>query len=64
MFYGWKVERRRMSDEDNIDLGLFEQIDEALEEREQGGDRRKKNLGVDLTDGTDRRKGDRRTTDK
>ena len=31
-----------MSDEDNIDLALFEQLDEALEEREQGGDRRKK----------------------
>ena len=53
-----------MSDEDKIDLGLFEQLDEALEEREQGGDRRKKNLGVDLTDGTDRRKGDRRAAEK
>ena len=53
-----------MSDEDKIDLGLFEQLDEALEEREPGGDRRKKNLGLDLTDGTDRRKGDRRTAEK
>ena len=53
-----------MSDEDNIDLGLFEQLDEALEEREQGGDRRKKNIGIDLTDGTDRRKGDRRAIEK
>ncbi len=53
-----------MGDEDNIDLGLFEQLDEALEEREQGGDRRKKNIGIDLTDGTDRRKGDRRATEK
>ena len=53
-----------MSDKDNTDLGLFEQLDEALEEREQGGDRRKKNIGIDLTDGTDRRKGDRRTNEK
>ena len=53
-----------MSDEDNIDLGLFEQLDEALEEREQGGDRRKKNIGIELPDGTDRRKGDRRAIEK
>lgn len=49
---------------DNIDLSLFEQLDEALEEREQDGDRRKKNLGIDLTDGTDRRKGNRRLDKK
>tara|TARA_B100000767_G_C19771385_1_gene540229 strand:- start:1293 stop:1454 length:162 start_codon:yes stop_codon:yes gene_type:complete len=53
-----------MSDEDNEDLGLFEQLDEALEEREQSGDRRKKNLGIDLNDGTDRRKSDRRLNKK
>ena len=53
-----------MSDDDNIDLGLFEQLDEALDEREQGGDRRKKNKGIDMTDGTERRKGDRRAIEK
>tara|TARA_B100000768_G_C11112745_1_gene304016 strand:+ start:86 stop:262 length:177 start_codon:yes stop_codon:yes gene_type:complete len=58
------VESGTMSDEDNEDLGLFEQLDEALEEREQSGDRRKKNLGIDLNDGTDRRKSDRRLNKK
>lgn len=48
-----------MGDEDKLDVNLFEQLDEALEERE-GSDRRKKNLGADDTIGADRRKGDRR----
>ena len=45
--------------EENIDLGLFEQIDEALEER-QSGDRRKEDRGVDAATGKNRRKLDRR----
>lgn len=48
-----------MGDEDKLDVNLFEQLDEALEERE-GSDRRKKNLGAAETIGEDRRKGDRR----
>ena len=49
-----------MCEESDLDLGLFEQLDEALEERQQGGDRRKNNLGKDSEKGTDRRKADRR----
>ena len=49
-----------MYEESDLDLGLFEQLDEALEERQQGGDRRKNNLGKDSEKGTDRRKADRR----
>ena len=45
--------------EKDIYSNLYEQLDEALEERQ--GDRRKKNLGAELETGTDRRKGDRRT---
>ena len=44
---------------DKIDLDLFEQMDEALEER-QSSDRRKKNLGAEQASGKDRRKGNRR----
>ena len=46
-------------EEKNLDSVLFEQIDEALEER-GGGDRRKKNVGSVHANGEDRRKGDRR----
>jgi len=49
-----------MGDEKELDLSLFEQLDEALEERATGSDRRKKNVGVDDAIGEDRRKGDRR----
>jgi len=42
------------------ELAIFDQLEEALEERE-GSDRRKVNLGKD-THGNDRRKGDRRRT--
>ena len=49
-----------MYEESDLDLGLFEQLDEALEERQQGADRRKNNLGKDSEKGTDRRKADRR----
>lgn len=49
-----------MGDEDKLDLDLFEQLDEALEERE-GSDRRKQNKAIDeAAIGEDRRKGDRR----
>ena len=49
-----------MAGEDkNLDSVLFEQIDEALEER-GGGDRRKQNVGAAQAAGEDRRKGDRR----
>lgn len=48
-----------MGDEDKLDVNLFEQLDEALEERE-GSDRRKKNLGAAEPIGEDRRKADRR----
>ena len=48
-----------MSNSDNKSkIDLFEQLDEALEER-LGTDRRKQNLGAD-EEGQDRRKGDRR----
>ena len=52
-----------MGDDEKLDLALFEQLDEALEERE-GKDRRKHDLGADQTLGEDRRKGDRRQRDK
>ncbi len=48
-----------MGDDEKLDINLFEQLDEALEERE-GSDRRKQNVGVDDKIGEDRRKGDRR----
>ena len=48
-----------MGDEEKLDNSLFEQLEEALEERE-GRDRRKQNVGVDETVGQDRRKNDRR----
>lgn len=48
-----------MGDEDKLDLDLFEQLDEALEERE-GSDRRKQNKAIDDALGEDRRKGNRR----
>lgn len=40
------------------DIDIFEQLEEALEER-LGNDRRQKNLGTS-SEGEDRRKGDRR----
>ena len=49
-----------MGDDKELDLSLFEQLDEALEERAGGNDRRKKNVGADDTVGKERRKGDRR----
>ena len=52
-----------MGDDEKLDLALFEQLDEALEERE-GKDRRKHDLGADQALGEDRRKGDRRQRDK
>ena len=52
-----------MAKDDKLEIGLFDQIDEALEERE-GSDRRKKNLGTDLEKGEDRRKSDRREQSK
>mgnify|MGYP001579273181 CR=1 FL=1 len=52
-----------MGDEKELDLSLFEQLDEALEERAGGSDRRKKNIGADDSIGEDRRKGDRRLID-
>ena len=48
-----------MGDDEKLDINLFEQLDEALEERE-GSDRRKQNVGVDDKIVEDRRKGDRR----
>lgn len=48
-----------MGEEEKLDIDLFEQLDEALEER-GGTDRRKQDLGVDDSIGEDRRKGDRR----
>jgi len=48
-----------MGGDENTDIDLFEQLDEALEER-AGRDRRQKNLGSDLNSGEERRRGDRR----
>ena len=50
-----------MGDEE-LELNIFEQINEALEER-QSSDRRKKDLGAEQATGENRRKGDRRTPD-
>ncbi len=51
-----------MGDEEKLDVALFEQIDEALEERE-GSDRRKQDTGTDnSSSGEDRRKNDRRNS--
>jgi hypothetical protein len=47
-----------VGDSDKIDIDVFDQIDEVLEER-AGSDRRKADLGVSET-GADRREGDRR----
>ena len=49
-----------MHEENDLDLGLFEQLDEALEERQHGSDRRKSNLGKDIEKDIDRRKANRR----
>lgn len=48
-----------MNKDKELDESIFEQIEEALEERD-GADRRKKNLGLDTDSGLDRRKSDRR----
>lgn len=47
-----------MGGDSKIDIDVFDQIDEVLEER-AGSDRRKENRGSSET-GADRRKGDRR----
>ena len=47
-----------MGESDKLDIDIFDQIDEALEER-GGSDRRKQDAGVS-TAGEDRRKGSRR----
>lgn len=52
------LEKNLMGDKDNIDLDIFDQLEEALEER-AGNDRRKQNLGTN-DEGQDLRKGDRR----
>ena len=46
-----------MSECQKDEIDIFEQLDEALEERE-GKDRRRENMGFDQ--GEDRRQGDRR----
>ncbi len=45
--------------DDKLNIDIFEQIDEALEERQES-DRRKKDLGREELSGEDRRKEDRR----
>lgn len=52
------LERAMVGDKDEVEINVFDQIEEALEERE-GSDRRKSDHGKD-EDGSDRRKGDRR----
>lgn len=52
------LERAMVGDKDEVEINVFDQIEEALEERE-GSDRRKSD-GKKDDDESDRRRGDRR----
>ncbi len=52
------LEQSTMGNKDDLKFDVFDQLEEALEER-AGNDRRKKNTGQNA-EGLDRRKGDRR----